>query len=244
MKNTSALLIIVVLIPSILIGYWVGLQFESPWRSDAPANQFIIASSDQRIPATQHGQRIILVISLDQIKRNGSLPQGIWLLTYFPGSSELTLLPIYPAVSNNGAPADSRLASSFDLTRKDGKLTLSSKFIQALKARNYEWSGYILLDATAQQDLFKLVGAGAAPLSSPTPPAAITSSYQSQANEINLFCQAISSQSAPIDWGQISSWSSEHFVTDLNLEALLEEWQSLMNQTSLHCNLPLITSLK
>ncbi len=244
MKNTSALLILVVLIPSILIGYWVGLQFDPPWGSAAPANQYITASSDQRIPATRHGQRIILVISLDQIKRNSSLPQGIWLLTYFPGSSELTLLPIYPAVSTSGASADSSLVSSFGLTREDGKLTLSSKFIQALRARNYEWSGYILLDATAQQDLFKLVGAETAIPSSPTPPAVMSSSYQSQVNEINLFCQAIRSQNAPIDWGQISSWSSEHFVTDLNLKALLAEWQSLMSQTSLHCDLPLITSLK
>lgn len=243
MKNISAFLILIVFIPSALLGYWAGLMFKLPQRLEAPASQLLSPKIPfTPIPTMPHGQSTILILHSDKTSTPHPQLRSIWLLTYFANTAQLNLIPIYPSTAESAASINQTIFSAFGLAKADRSLAPAPLLIQTLEEQNYRWSGYIILDDAAVQDIFALARMNApSALSIPTSHTTPPSLYYQHVQAINNFCNATRSPNTRPDWTQIGTWSSEHFVTDLSIDALIADLQALTSQTGgLRCNFPTI----
>lgn len=242
MKNNSAFLILVAFIPSVLLGYWVGLQFKIPDYSTQPIPPPLPLASFTPVPTMPHGQRTILIVHPDEMSTASSHPRSIWLLTYFLSTAKLNLIPVYPSISEDAASKNHDILSSYGIINSDGYLAPAPMLVQTLHEHLHDWGSYIILDETAIQNIFTLAGANPPLLPHiPTSGGSSPSLYYGHVQEITRFCHAIRNASNPLDWSQIGQWSEEHFITDLGTEALIADWQALTNPPSnLRCDFPTI----
>ncbi len=132
------------------------------------------------VDALPTGQRSILVVSADDLTAPKPQLLSIWLVLFLPPEPHLTLMPIYPSASSQETSQASSLASLFRLDPQSGRL--DADFLQALRARNFWWSGYVLLDQVAQTHLLSSLSEGSAQSGDSASTSLTASSAQPAAN--------------------------------------------------------------
>ncbi len=158
MKNLS-LLYFAIFVCALATGYMVSSQFfQSDY--DLLGNKIGIMTTNDRqaIKTLDNGQRGFLLISASELTDAKPRLDSIWLATYFPGESNIRLLPIYPSEADASSGMQQRLVQSFGLVKIENELTLKQDFVDILQNNNYWWSGYILFDETALVTLIDQLG--------------------------------------------------------------------------------------
>jgi hypothetical protein len=214
------------------------------------------------LPGDNHlatGQRNILIIGIDRLEAPGPRLEGIWLALYVPTNPKITLMPIYPSLTQNQtgyqANQDSTLTSEFGL---DENRKPDSSFLKALQDRGLWWNNFVVLDElamvqiidltnnigergdTVQEHSYQLTGIRALadlPLPWENPLAAVLS----QAKLLADLChQAPEVQPAKeVETSIFSDQLSHHMVTDINADQVSKDWSSMMGiGTGISCEFP------
>jgi hypothetical protein len=214
------------------------------------------------LPGDNHlatGQRNILIIGIDRLEAAEPRLEGIWLALYVPASPKITLMPIYPSLTQNQsghkANQDAALASSF---RLDDKHKPDISFLKTLQDRGLWWNNFVVLDELAmvqiidltdpmsdkgemdQEGAYQLNGIRTLadlPLPWENPLAAVLS----QAKLLADLChEAPEVQSGPqVETSIFSDQLSHHLVTDINPDQIRRDWSNMMGiGTGISCEFP------
>jgi hypothetical protein len=153
MKSHS-LLNFSVFICALVIGYTFSTRFYHPgFVNLALAGSVAAAEEQSSISALSNGQRTFLVITVNSLKQTDPQLESIWLASYLPDNPNIQLLPVYSSTDEIPTRIKQQLASTFSLNNHAGITLLDRDFLDLLEANNYWWSGYIVLDEQALQDL-------------------------------------------------------------------------------------------
>jgi len=104
------------------------------------------------VPVTD--QRNLLVIGVDNLRTPEPELESAWLVMYFPGKPDFTLLPIYPMPAKQGIQTSPALLSSFSL---DPGGRPNPAFLQKL-ADWIWWNNYLVIDQTGMIALINMLG--------------------------------------------------------------------------------------
>ena len=108
-----------------------------------------IGFTKQSIPTLGQGQRSFLIIVADDLTKTNPKIQSIWLAVYISNDPPITILPIYPSVTKAAVIYDPQIEESAQISSYKGISQPNQSLIKQLKARHFWWSGYILLDTVA-----------------------------------------------------------------------------------------------
>lgn len=204
------------------------------------------------IPTLKNGQHNLLVVIADDLTQAHPQLASIWLVTYFFDNPSITFLPIYPTLSNGSVYADEELFNDFEIIPVNGQSSLSMTFLDALKQRNFWWSGYLIVDRQAFSWVLEpQVG------TSPDKKAAYyNQNYLIQAEVIESpesvysrytqllrdTCSQVAQQGSNLNWEVFRNMFPQHISTDFNVDTLIGEWvSSLRSNGTPVCNFPLET---
>lgn len=253
MKTASTFLTLIVFLSSLTFGYWTGGYFASlPVNHPTPLQP---ATLPTPLPTTDHGQRILLVISADRLDIPRPLLKGIWMLTYFKPPSQIGLIPVYPSFLGEKVEVDSAFTKNFGLVFTKEGPSLNPRFLRTLREHNLWWSGYLVLDEIAVQVLLEQLQGQPAqdPANLPLTASAASKEglpqndpvafYLRQIKFFDQLCGDTQNIQSRIDWAKALERYSMHILTDLNTEQLLVEWKALLEQPGgLRCNFPLLST--
>ena len=232
----------------ISLGYWIGKGI-ADFRT-APIELKVAAPTPSPIPSLPDGERILLLVGVDQIDNKQPQLVSLWLLTYYLNNQPIQLLPIYPGINGRADQFEDELLNAFSILPGDGAAQLNPTFLQLLKDHNYWLSGYLILDTEATAQIIDMFGGlsndhklrsgkeimQALPDSEEQPQSAL---YQ-QTNLFEQACLILSQLPRQPDWSQILRLLPDHIITDLQPYQLLAEIQMLAsNPTLVHCEFPI-----
>lgn len=214
------------------------------------------------LPGDNHlatGQRNILIIGIDRLEAAEPRLESIWLALYVPTSPKITLMPIYPSLTQNQTGyktnQDAALARGFGL---DDKHKPDLSFLKSLQDRGLWWNNFIVLDELAmvqvidltdpvgekgemdQEGAYQLNGIRTLadlPLPWENPLAAVLS----QAKLLADLChEAPKVQSGTqVETSIFSDQLSHHLVTDINPDQIRKDWSNMMGiGTGISCEFP------
>jgi hypothetical protein len=238
MKNLT-LLFFILFIASLVAGYTFSARFyPSDFSLLNSGLKLITAHGQKPINALGTGQRSLLLISTSTLNSLEPQLESIWLVTYFPTSSEVRLLSIYPTGIRPISDFEAQLVQSFGLEKENGKLILDQEFQSMLIDENYWWSGYIVMDEAAQAALFDLLGGiemkgqiltGDQVLSElPNVLDEPGDAYTFQISMMQSFCKQFARAASNADLSLLSSLLNRHIITDLQPDQLKAEFQSFI----------------
>jgi hypothetical protein len=251
MKNFN-LLYFIIFILALITGYLISTQFTfQDLDSNSSTLQILTAHAQNPIKTMDNGQRSILLVGTSAIQAQDAHLESIWMLTYLPSDTIIRLLPIFPSGKQAISDFDNRLDQSFQLVNGKGTFTLGQEFIAALESKNYWWSGYIVFDDMALGKMIDLVGgiefmgktlSGEQVLQAlPEVVNDPFDAYYSQMSILRSTCWKVSQYYQRRDPAQLGSLIPKHVLTDLNLDQLQGEWQSLYTeQQAPVCSFPML----
>jgi hypothetical protein len=109
--------------------------------------------TDSSMPAFKSDQYNILLIGVDDIKPTGAKLESMWLVISMADSSELTLIPIFPADSSE--PDLSVIISSPSIEFTPG-LTPKDSYLSALREKIW-WDNYMIIDRLGFRIITKML---------------------------------------------------------------------------------------
>ncbi|NJD58388.1 MAG: hypothetical protein C3F13_06680 [Anaerolineales bacterium] len=226
MKNHS-LLNFSVFICALVIGFSFSTHFYRPGFIDLAMVKSVAAQEDQpSIPTLNNGQRSYLVIIASAMGRSNSQLESIWLASYLPTEPDIRLLPIYPSDSEVTTDFGQQLVNTFKLSKQNGNVLLSQDFLDLLEEHNYWWSGYVVLDEQALQNISTLA----------------QEAYGKDIQEgiiLRAACQRLVLNSGEDGLTQLVSLIPQKAITDLDPQLLEQELEDLLsNKQPIHCSLP------
>lgn len=200
--------------------------------------RLVTAQDQASIDALNTGQRSLLLISVSSLNALNPHLESIWLATYFPTSSDVRLLSIYPTGIQPITDFEAQLVHFFGLDKKAGQLVLKQDFVAVLENDNYWWSGYIILDEVAMADIFDLLGGiemKGQTLSGEQVIAEMPSA-QVQPRDANSYqtamfqsaCKRLARLASDADLAKAGSLLHHHIFTDLQSDQLEIEIKSLI----------------
>jgi hypothetical protein len=204
----------------------------------------------EMIPSLNNGQRSLLIISTPDITVENPELESIWLLTYIPGNSPITFLPIYPSPVRTNTPKDDCLTNAFKVRKLGAKYLLDPEFINLLKERKIWWSGYILLDHNTTRQIIDIlseiveneISSSEFQISEYFPPIK-QQPYQLLAYQTEIMqdvCWYISKMSLT-DHSIIFDAMKGHLFSNLNDIAIENEWYTYQqNSTLMGCDFPFL----
>jgi hypothetical protein len=232
MKNHS-LLNFSVFICALVIGFSFSSHFYRPGSIDLALVKSVAAEEDQAsIPILNNGQRSFLVILASELGKSNSHLESIWLASYLPTEPDIHLLPIYP--SDGAAISDfgQRLVNEFKLSKQNGNVLLSQDFLDLLKEHNYWWSGYIVLDKQALQNISTTVQEA-------------YGEYAQEGMILRSACQRLALNSSGDGLTQLVSLIPQKAITDLDPKLLEQELEELLSgKQPIHCSLPVVEAFE
>jgi hypothetical protein len=250
MKNFS-LLYFLIFISALLAGYMISTQFSDQGFEAASAmGRIFTDNSANPMRSMENGQRSILLLGTSALNNAHPRLESAWLVSYFPSDTIIRLLPIFPSGKQVFSDLESALSQSFSLQESKRTFTLGQEFISVLEEHNYWWSGYIIFDEHALLRMADAMGGidlqGSAlsgemllaqyhaALSRPM------EAYQVNMSLLRSTCRTVAQASGRDSLSQLASLYPDHLATDLDLNQLQAEWQSLYfaNQ-DLTCRFPL-----
>jgi hypothetical protein len=231
-------------------GFKLGSRLPITGSKEAAEKQ--VMSQQLLIPTLNNGQRNILLISVDSINKASAKLQGIWLVTYYTTSSTINLWPVYPTTNNGEVYYDNDLVKAFHLTFDADTPRIDPKFIRALEAKKFWWSGYLIFDEYATTEVLNLLNEVPDRAQSSTDLRGISnpllvglnvqSSFQQQMSWLDVSCRTLLSQNNHPVWDKFLSLIPDHISSDLDTSLILSEWQLLTdNPGVLTCKFPLST---
>lgn len=212
------------------------------------------ANNSGEIPATialpTTGQRNLLVVGVDNLTAAHPQLEGAWLVMYFQGKPDITLLPVNPQPTEMSNRPSTGLNTNFSL---DENGIPSHDFLEKLNHQVW-WNNYIVIDKTGLIGLINLVGGmqvGNQHLTGAQVLAKMTSSwedsgsaYVGQARLLSHLCEQARSSSFSLE--QIAAMLKQidtHLATDLDIIKDLDTWLNKSNNSfSLSCEFPLLSS--
>jgi hypothetical protein len=251
MKN-HYLLFFTLFVCSLVAGYTFSARFyPSDFNLLDSSLKVVSAQEKKPIDALSTGQRSILLITTSSLNAANANLESVWLITYLPSSSDLRLLSIYPSGQQPISDLEAQLVNSFDLNKKNGKLTLDQDFLEILAAENYWWSGYLVLDEVGIAGFLDLIGgieirgqslSGEQVIAElPDVTAQPGAAYSFQIAMLQSACKQFSRSGSSTDQPQVNSLLSRHFITDLQSDQLKSEYQSLLaGERQPTCKFPLL----
>jgi hypothetical protein len=201
------------------------------------------------LPTPTTNQRILLVIGVDRLASDDPRLESVWLVSYFPGQSEITLLPVYPSVL--GSPESMRdLAASFSLDRHGEP---APDFLTHLRKKNLWWSGRILVDeigliaaidflnspSSVVHQFESALAVGDVPRSWEEPAAAL----EGQVNLLESACSEAKHPPAPDDLADFLQLVGDHLRADFDILDNYTNWYVASGEGPMQCDFPLKTHL-
>jgi hypothetical protein len=251
MKNHS-LLFFTLFICSLVAGYTFSARFyPSDFNLLNSSLKVVKAQEEKPILSLSTGQRSLLLITTSSLNTADSHLESVWLATYFPNSSDIRLLSIYPMGDQPISNFETQLVNSFGLNKKNGQLVLDQDFQDLLVAENYWWSGYLVLDEVAMADIFDLLGgielkgqtlSGEQVISElPDVIQEPGDAYSFQIAMLQSVCKQFTQVALNTDLSQAHSLLSHHIITDLQSNQLITEFQSLIaSERQPACKFPML----
>ena len=192
-------------------------------------------------PAT--GQRNLLVIGIDDLSSPSPRLESLWLVSYFPGKSVYTLLPIYPDIIGNNNSNHEALAKDFNLNAND---TPDQAFFDRL-GRETWWNNYLVVDESGLAAILDFLGGviiDGRLLDGSGTPGSLTlwddpfASAHGQTALLQAACVRAASlhQQEAI---QGLSLLAPHMSSNLDLTQALRDWSTETGSLALRCEFPL-----
>lgn len=207
---------------------------------------FAIAKSSDSIQAMNNGQRNILLIGVDTLEANEARLTSLWLVTYLPTEPTLNIFPISPAGDKDTTSFEAKLNRSFNLYLRNDILVPSQSFVKTLERNNYWWSGYIIFDTVALSKLQYFL-ANEENKSNQSLMGVFTgindpqNSYSTQLAIFKSACQKYAELSHNPDWSSFNSLIPNHVLTDMDLQPLILEWDTLLSSRhNPNCRFPIL----
>ena len=239
---------------SLVLGFLAGayaMQFKqsihSPPRLISSRPQLVSTQATHSPPVkASNGQRNILLITIDHYSSKIPQIEGVWLVIDFPSASHLTLLPVYPAGTPDGAVKNQSLATHFSL---DSRGLPSPEFLDGITALDLWWDSYIVLDRMGLAELVDQVNGAdlagealdglrevsAIPSPNDNPQAAL----RSQVALFQALCKKIARLTTPGQAAEIINHLPQHFTSDLPPERIASGLHDLLSPSgSLSCEFP------
>ncbi len=161
------------------------------------------------------GQRIVVLILADDLQAAKPALANLGLILYIPTQPQITYIPLYPTAQLQDKIRAAGLANAFALN-SDG--SLNSGFVGALENYHFSWNGYVLTDAYGAAHFYKFLGVQVDLQEGSSNP-------QEVMEEI---CRKASDLPAEANWvTTFSDLMPQHLHTNLGIELLLTDWQSL-----------------
>lgn len=214
-------------------------------RSEEP----VLLAMDSLPTESPTGQRTILIIGIDELQAPVPSLKSVWVLFYIPSSPGMTLVPLYPAMSNNQTEPDAALAASFALTPEK---TPAQSFVDALDGKDVHWSHYAVLDAVGLAALIDTLGgvdisadhldgnsvvAGLSAIEADT-----VHSLESQSDLIKGLCAIPGRPGVVIDVPAIFNLLNGHLSTNITADLVISDWNSLGMLGGQLCKFPTLHS--
>jgi len=207
------------LIPGLYLGSLLTPLRESAASSAIPHPMIVLANE----------QRNILIISVDRLQSARYQLRGIWEAIYAPNYPSITWVPIYPAVLGSDPSKNEELLRTFRLTPE---LHLDPSFVRYLHQRNFQWSGYLILDEVAIFEILQAFNINSVVDLSPT----------NQIKSIQSFCNSVTRLDKQPSLLDLYNRLSGHMVTDIRADEAFAEWQILLNHGGERfCEFPTLT---
>lgn len=194
-------------------------------------------------------QRILLVIGVDRLAAANPRLESVWLVSYIPGQSDITLLPVYPSLFGlSDSMGD--LAASFTLDRHGEP---AQDFLAHLQKKNLWWSSRLLVDEIGLIAAFDYLSSqspdtpqfesalvvGDVPRSWEEPRAAL----EGQLNLLESACSEAKHPPTPSDLAKFLKQAEDHLRADFDLLEHYANWYATSGRSPLHCDFPLQTHL-
>jgi hypothetical protein len=264
-KKISNLPFLITFLVSMSLGFQAGSNFIIPGRVDKLANSPQPARKLSILPS---GQRSILLVVVDSFQAEEPTLESAWLFLYLPENPRVTLMPVFPTLSRD-IGSDEKIRDSFAVDSHSKTLMLNEDFLISLKMMEFWWSGYILMDKIALEQISRSLSA---PLDkeqwkrngsndqdeedSLTQQAPLTwiSGNTSAAEQASFYlelCKKASGKNSPnpvsgdfeINKFNLESLIPDHLYIDFFMEQLQKEIQSLRKHgENLSCEFPLFYS--
>jgi len=255
MNKLRAITATVIFLFSLVLGFLAGayaMQFKQsihiPPRFTPSDTQPVSTQATHSPPVrASNGQRNILLITIDHFSSKTPQIEGVWLVIDFPSASHLTLLPVYPTATPDGAVKNQSLATQFSL---DSSGLPSPEFLDGITALDLWWDSYIVLDQIGLAELVDQVSGAdlagealdglrevsAIPSPNDDPPIA---ALRSQAALFQALCKKMASLTTPGQPAEIINRLSQHFTSDLPPERIASGLHDLLSPSgSLSCEFP------
>ena len=135
----------------VAISIFLGLGNNSPFQDLAVPGFATLPLSP---PTT--GQRNLLAIGIDDSSSPAPRLESVWLVSYFPGQSTFTLVPIYPDILEKNSSDLEALIKNFSL---DENGTPNQAFFDLL-GRETWWNNYFVIDEVGWAAIQDFLGGG------------------------------------------------------------------------------------
>jgi hypothetical protein len=259
---------------SLVLGIQAGVLYDLHQIYGLPFAVERLAPSPVRLATPANGQRNLLVIGVDRLSNTrpnerlakpeqltGGLGQAqpgaprlasLWLVSYFPGVSAVSLVPLYPAPGAADSGWQRALVASFHLNALG---VPSVEFLHQLEKRQIWWSNYAILDEIALASAIDMLGGVELDGQWLSGPAALlhlphswedpSASLLGQAQLLHRLCRQALLLPQETDFTPLWRLAPAHLRSDLDPPSALAEWQSvLLAQPGLSCEFPLISISK
>jgi hypothetical protein len=98
-----------------------------------------------------------MLVLVDNLEAPFPQLESIWLVLYLPTDSEITLMPIYPSSVQASYRLDEQVQATFQVISESQGLLLSQDFLTALHNLGFWWSGYVMVDGQALNQLIHTI---------------------------------------------------------------------------------------
>jgi hypothetical protein len=194
------------------------------------------------------GQRSLLIIGVTEVNNPAAKLQSVWHIGYFPNSSQLVLIPIFPDPSARSDVHNQALADAFQLNARGEPIR---RFWNELDARNWWWSGYVMVDPTGAARIINYLGSidlGSGPIKGAAAVNRIVpwdknpeKALEQQYELIEGVCFQFSQVKSVTNLDSLSNLIGKHMLTDfLDEQILVDMNQMLTYGKSFRCKFPLL----
>jgi hypothetical protein len=192
-------------------------------------------------------QRSLLILGVDRVDSSEARLQGVWYAVYRQNSPHITLVPLFPALTDGDAARARELNEAFRL-RSDG--AVDPAFFKAVGEEfGMSWDAYVLLDDIAIMeivDFFGGVPVNGEVLSGPRAVGGILRAWEDpvaavlgQASLLENLCQGITFDSTPKNYEKITSLIPDHLRSELTMDQAFSAWLGLLSSgPALACEFP------
>lgn len=196
-------------------------------------------------PTPSNGQVNLLVIGLDRLSSQRPRLMSVWILGYFSGQPQVSLIPIYPSSSPLQNRELQKVGSNFSLT---SGAQLDQDLVRLLQKKRIWWNGYLLIDEIAMIDVINFLGGvtpDGQPLTGGQAVAALSeentsSALENQTRLLQALCRRTELLTPAADLRDMLNLIPDHIQTDLDVFQAIREWRDLVNGSqSIKCEFPL-----